>query len=52
MKEHCAPSLDKICPSTVVCPAETLVMAVFNKHTLVEIAESEVVADEVCVSAL
>jgi len=39
-----------MCPSIVVCPAETLAMAVLNKHTLVEIAESDVVAAVVDVS--
>ena len=50
MKERWAPSSNRMCPSIVVCPAETLAMAVFNKHTLVEIAESDVVAAVVDVS--
>ena len=52
MKEHWAPSSKRICPSTVVYPPEILAMAVFNKHTLVEIAESDVVDAAVDVSSL
>jgi len=43
IKESCTPSSNKMCPSTVDCPAETFAIAVFNRYTLVEIAESYVV---------
>ena len=52
MKERWAPSSNRICPSIVVCSAEMLVVAVFNKHILVEIAESDDVAAAVGVSLL
>jgi len=44
IKERFAPSSNKMCPSTVDCPAEAFAIAVFNRHTLVEIAESDVVS--------
>ena len=43
IKERWAPSSNRMWPSTVVCPAETFEMAVFNKHTLVGSAESDLI---------
>ena len=43
MKERWAPSSNRMWPSTVVCPADTFAIAVFNKHTLVENVEKDVV---------
>ena len=39
MKERCAPSSNKMLPSVVVVADDTAAMAVFNKHTLVYIAD-------------
>ena len=53
MKEYWAPSSNRMCPSTEVYPAGTLAIAVFfNKHTLVEITEIDIVAAAVGVSSL
>jgi len=52
IKERWAPLSNRMWPSTVVFPVETLAMAVFNKHILVEVAESEFAAVAVGVYSL